>query len=137
MKREELEAAGVDVEDGLGRVLGNEQLYERLLGIFAQDTSYDELARAMERGGKIVSAICAAPMVLAKAGLLEGKQFTMYPGLDEYLPAGYRYESAMAVRDGRIVTGKGPGAVFAFAKELAGALGAETSALYEAMFVNA
>ena len=46
MKREELEAAGVDVEDGLGRVLGNEQLYERLLGIFAQDTSYDELARA-------------------------------------------------------------------------------------------
>lgn len=96
-----------------------------------------DFVRAMERGGKIVSAICAAPMVLAKAGLLEGKKFTMYPGLDEYLPAGYRYDSAMAVQDGRIVTGKGPGAVFAFAKVLAGALGAETDALYATMFVNA
>lgn len=40
-----------------------------------------EFVREMERSGKIVSAICAAPIVLAKAGVLEGKKFTMYPGL--------------------------------------------------------
>ena len=39
-----------------------------------------EFVREMERSGKIVSAICAAPIVLAKAGVLEGKKFTMYPG---------------------------------------------------------
>ena len=47
-----------------------------------------EFVREMERSGKIVSAICAAPIVLAKAGVLEGKKFTMYPGLGEYLPDG-------------------------------------------------
>ena len=95
-----------------------------------------DFVREMERSGKIVSAICAAPMVLAKAGLLEGKRFTMYPGLDEYLPAGCRCGSEQAVRDGRIVTGRGPGAVFAFAGELAASLGAETDELYRAMFVK-
>jgi len=96
-----------------------------------------EFVRAMDRAGKIVAAICAAPMVLGKAGLLDGKRFTMYPGLEKYLPAGCRPGGALAVRDGRIVTGKGPGAVFAFAKELAAALGADASGVYAGMFVTA
>lgn len=95
-----------------------------------------EFVREMERSGKIVSAICAAPIVLAKAGILEGKKFTMYPGLGEYLPDGCVPGEGAAERDGRIVTGKGPGAVFAFAAALAGALGAETDELYRAMFVK-
>lgn len=95
-----------------------------------------EFVRAMDRSGKIVAAICAAPMVLGKAGLLDGKRFTMYPGLEKYLPANCRPGDGLAVRDGRIVTGKGPGAVFAFAKELAAALGADVSGVYRAMFVT-
>lgn len=90
----------------------------------------------MARSGRIVSAICAAPMVLGKAGLLDGKRFTMYPGLEKYLPEGCRPGPEPAVRDGRIVTGKGPGAVFAFAKELAAALGADTAGVYASMFVQ-
>lgn len=66
-----------------------------------------EFVREMERSGKIVSAICAAPIVLAKAGVLEGKKFTMYPGLGEYLPDGCVPGEGAAERDGRIVTRKG------------------------------
>ena len=38
--------------------------------------------------GKIVAAICAAPMVLEKAGVLQGKNFTMYPGMESHAPSG-------------------------------------------------
>ena len=83
----------------------------------------------------VVSAICAAPIVLARAGLLKGKRFTMYPGfessLDGAVPTGRPAE-----RDGNLVTGKGPGAVFAFAAELAQALGRDTKELYAGMFVT-
>jgi len=94
-----------------------------------------EFLREMERSGRVVSAICAAPMVLGKAGLLAGKRFTMYPGLEQYLPEGCRPGPEPAVRDGRLVTGKAAGTVFAFARELAAALGADTSAVYAGMFV--
>ncbi len=96
-----------------------------------------EAVRTMHAAGKIISAICAAPSVLAKAGILEGRKFTVYPGLDRLL-CGCVPCSAAAVRDGNIVTGKGPGAVFAFALELAGALGMRGQAeqLYREMFVE-
>ena len=85
--------------------------------------------------GKIIAAICAAPFVLAKRGLLNGKTFTMYPGFDEYLdgavPTGSPAEAC-----GNIVTGKGPGAVFDFAFKLADSLGKDISSLYDGMFVK-
>ena len=85
----------------------------------------------------MISAICAAPIVLAKANLLENRKFTMYPGFDSYLN-GLKYTSAPAECDGNIVTGKGPGAVFAFAGKLAGALGLakECAELFKGMFVE-
>ena len=58
----------------------------------------------------------------------------MYPGIGEYLPEGCVPGEGAAERDGRIVTGKGPGAVFAFAAALAGALGAETDERYPTMY---
>jgi len=85
------------------------------------------------RGG-VVSAICAAPIVLAKHGLLAGKTFTMYPGFDKYL-GGLVPTGRLAERCGNVVTGKGPGAVFAFARELAAALGVETEEVFRGMFV--
>ena len=85
--------------------------------------------------GGIVSAICAAPIVLAKHGLLEGKTFTMYPGFDDYL-GGLRPTGNPAESCDRVVTGKGPGAVFAFAEKLASALGTDLAPLYGGMFVE-
>ena len=93
MKREELEAAGVDVEDGLGRVLGNEQLYERLLGIFAQDTSYDELARAMERGDDDAARAAAHTLKGAAANLSMKTRAELAMGVLTALRAGDRAEA--------------------------------------------
>jgi putative intracellular protease/amidase len=90
----------------------------------------------MNNAGKVVSAICAAPIVLAKAGLLAGRRFTMYPGFDRYLN-GAQYSANPAEIDGNIVTGKGPGAVFAFSQQLTAALGLEKefSAVSAGMFL--
>ncbi len=68
-------------------------------------------------GQKWLAAICAAPRVLAEAGLLEGKQVTCYPGaLDEYPQLDVR-SSALEI-DGRIITSRGPGTAMDFALAL-------------------
>ena len=102
----------------------------------ADEQVKDLLARTAERGA-VIAAICAAPFILAEQGLLQGKKFTMYPGFDERL-GGLQYDSVPALTDGNIITGKGPGAVFDFVREIAVAigLGAECDELYKAMFVK-
>ncbi|MCQ2379443.1 MAG: DJ-1/PfpI family protein [Victivallaceae bacterium] len=97
-----------------------------------------DLVRNFHSSGRVISAICAAPMVLAEAGILDGVTFTMYPGFDAFMhnlkPSGRAAES-----DGGIVTGRGPGAVFAFARKLAEALGvapAKIDAVMSGMFVE-
>lgn len=94
-----------------------------------------EFVRRIDREGGVVAAICAAPIVLARAGLLAGKRFTMYPGFEAELK-GAVPTGNLAERDGRLITGKGAGAVFAFAREIAAALGLDTTKLYQAMFVT-
>ncbi len=66
---------------------------------------------------KDVAAICAAPMVLANAGLLESKKATCYPGFEKELKNAVHTGEKVTV-DGKIITGKGPGAVFDFALQL-------------------
>ena len=95
-----------------------------------------EIVKQMASSGRVVSAICAAPMVLSQCGVLGGKAFTMYPGMSEFLVSGDVPQSVSAVRDGNIVTGKGPGAVFAFASEVASALGVDASGCYDAMMME-
>lgn len=73
----------------------------------------------MDQEGKFIGAICAAPMVLANSGLLHGKQATSYPTCmpEEHLPnMDYREDSV--VRDGRIITSRGPGTAMDFALSL-------------------
>ena len=84
--------------------------------------------------GKWIGAICAAPFVLGHAGLLRGKNATCYPGYEKELK-GAKCSGALVERDGRIITGKGPGAALEFGFALAEALrGAATAAkLREAM----
>lgn len=47
MNRAVLESAGIDVQEGLDRMMGNEALYERLLGRFLDDVSCDRIAEAI------------------------------------------------------------------------------------------
>ena len=101
------------------------------------DRMVDEVLQKASASGAVIAAICAAPYLLAKRGLLNGKVFTMYPGFDSEL-CGLRYTDEPAEVSGRIVTGKGPGAVFAFSRALAGELGAtsECEELYRGMFIE-
>mgnify|MGYP005919008703 CR=1 FL=1 len=67
-----------------------------------------------DAAGKRLAAICAAPMVLGKLGLLKGRKATCYPSFEQYLE-GAECVSEPVVRDGNIITGMGPGAAMEFA----------------------
>jgi 4-methyl-5(b-hydroxyethyl)-thiazole monophosphate biosynthesis len=85
------------------------------------------LARQRDRGGWI-AAICAAPMVLARHGLLDGRRATSFPGALDGFDAVERLDEPVAV-DGRIVTSRGPGTAMDFALELIERLGSRALAL--------
>lgn len=71
--------------------------------------------------GKSLAAICAAPMVLGKLGLLKGLKATCYPGFEAFLEDA-EYTGAMVECDGNVITGKGPAAAMAFALKVAESL---------------
>jgi len=56
---------------------------------------------------KLIAAICAAPSVLGKLGILKGKQATCYPGFENYL--GESYVGGLVVESHNVITAKGPG----------------------------
>ena len=57
--------------------------------------------------GKLIAAICAAPSVLGKLGILKGKTATCYPGFESFL--GESYIGGLVVESKNIITAKGPG----------------------------
>lgn len=65
------------------------------------------------KAGKPLAAICAAPLVYGRMGLLEGLKATCYPGFEENLE-GASYTGSLVEEDGLFITGKGPAAVFEF-----------------------
>jgi 4-methyl-5(b-hydroxyethyl)-thiazole monophosphate biosynthesis len=70
-------------------------------------------------GGRHVAAICAAPKVLAGAGLLAGKRATGFPGVLESLRLRDTTVTADdVVQDGRVTTSRGPGTAMDFALTL-------------------
>lgn len=69
--------------------------------------------------GRYIAAICAAPKVLASAGLLDGKHATSFPGALEGIAVNdLHYEEKPVVEDGRIITSRGPGTAMDFALTL-------------------
>lgn len=75
-----------------------------------------------------IFAICAAPQILGHKGLLEGKKATCYPGFETELK-GAVLTSLSAVKDGKVITAKGPGATVDFAAEIITELKGEKVAL--------
>ena len=103
------------------------------------DPRVRELLRKMADGGKFTAAICAAPKVLAHAGLLEGKRATGFPGvLDGLNLPNVSLQTTPVVRDGKVITSRGPGTAMDFALELIEALaGSEKRAEVENGLVRA
>ncbi len=82
-----------------------------------------QVLREQAKKGKIVSANCAAPSVLAHLGLLKGKKATCFPTFREELAAcGALVCEEKAVRDGCFITGRGMGASMEFSLLLIEAL---------------
>jgi len=73
-----------------------------------------ELLVEHNKAEKLIAAICAAPAVLGKLGILNGKQATCYPGFEAAL--GESYIGGLVVESKNVITAKGPGlsADFAF-----------------------
>jgi 4-methyl-5(b-hydroxyethyl)-thiazole monophosphate biosynthesis len=65
-------------------------------------------------GGKLICAICAAPFILGKRGILKGKRATCFPGFEKYLE-GAEVVDAGVVRDGKVITGRAMGSAHTFA----------------------
>jgi len=74
-----------------------------------------EILKKMNEQGKIVAAICGSPAVLAKAGILENKKATIYPGMERELP---RPRAERVVVDGNIITSQAAGTTMEFALKL-------------------
>ncbi|MHC6203426.1 DJ-1 family glyoxalase III [Breznakiellaceae bacterium SP9] len=86
---------------------------------------------AMAAAGKLVAAICAAPaVVLAPLGLLKGKRFTCYPGMEDNVPpsSGAQWSSDPVVRDGRIITSRAAGTAGLWAAAIVEALEGQKAA---------
>jgi protease I len=83
------------------------------------------LVKEANRAGKVVSAICLAPVTLANAGLLEGKRATAYPSAESFLKwKGAIYTGNAVEVEGNIVTANGPEAAEEFAQAVAGMVAA-------------
>ena len=81
------------------------------------DVAVTGALKQMNRDGKIVAAICAAPSVLGKCGILEGKKATCYPGFEDKL-IGAEIVNKAVVTDGNVITSRGLGTSMEFGFEL-------------------
>lgn len=80
------------------------------------DSRIHQLISSMAENGRYVAAICAAPKVLARSGLLDGKRATAYPGtLEKMALSTTEIVSDAVVSDAQIITSRGPGTAMDFA----------------------
>ena len=86
-----------------------------------------ELVRRYDKNGAYIAAICAAPTVLAKAGILDGREVTSYPGTENAFDGKF-YKTDAVVVSGHIITSRAPGTAITFALTLAEILTGKESA---------
>ncbi len=84
--------------------------------------------------GKYIGSICAAPSILGRKGLLNGKKATCFPGFEELLE-GAQFTGAPVEQDGKIVTARGAGVAVEFGLKLVEVLSGKAASdkLREAM----
>jgi len=84
---------------------------------------YLNLAKDAANANKIIAAICLAPMILANAKLLDGKNATVFESAKEFIiERGAKYTNKQVVQDGNIITGNGPNAAKEFAEMIVKAI---------------
>lgn len=88
----------------------------------------EELVRSAAEKGLWVAAICAAPTLLGRWGLLTGKDAVCYPGMEEGLTGAKARMDRGFVADGKIITGRAAGSAFDFGLALIEALAGKAEA---------
>ncbi len=76
-----------------------------------------ECVRYCYDNGLLIAAICAAPSVFGRMGLLRGKKATCFPGFEKELE-GAEYTGAHVESDGNVITGKGAGCALTFGRAI-------------------
>jgi len=91
---------------------------------YFNDSVAHDIAQSANECGKVVAAICIAPVILAKAGLLEGKKATCFDGVfsSQLESMGAEFTSEDVVIDGNIITANGPAAAKDFGNAIAKSL---------------
>lgn len=86
-----------------------------------------EIIRLFDKSGKMLAAICAAPSIYGRMGLLMGKNATVYPGFEDFM-IGADCTGESVVTDGRYTTAKGMGVSLQFALRLVNILSSKEKA---------
>lgn len=81
------------------------------------DKKVIEIVKKMNDDKNLISAICAGPIVLEKAGIIKDKKITSYPGFEDQLKSSTYLETSL-VKDGNIITSRGPSLAVDFALEI-------------------
>ncbi len=82
----------------------------------------DRIIFEANNSGKWIAAICAAPMILGKRGLLKGKEAVCFPGFEKYLE-GAVVKADKAIVSANIITSRGAGTAFDFAWTILSVIG--------------
>ncbi|MBQ9383624.1 MAG: DJ-1/PfpI family protein [Ruminiclostridium sp.] len=103
------------------------------LGLEGSRTVQDMIDYCAENG-KYIAAICAAPSIIGKKGLLKGKKATCFPGFEDFLE-GAEFTGEPVEHDGNIITARGAGVALEFGLKLVEVLSGKPAAdkLKEAM----
>jgi 4-methyl-5(b-hydroxyethyl)-thiazole monophosphate biosynthesis len=103
----------------------------------AEDERVIGLVQRLHAAGRRTAAICAAPLVLARAGVIDGVPVTSHPSVRKELGAARVQDAPRVVRSGNVITSQGPGTAIEFAlalvEEICGA--AKAAELSRAMVV--
>lgn len=93
-----------------------------------------EKLRNMYENKKLVSAICASPIVLGEAGVIKGK-YTCYPSCESSVKGGEYIEKDLVVCEENVITSKGPATTIFFALELVKYLNGSNEELSKALLI--
>ena len=97
----------------------------KAVDILKRTNSLLEIIKKLDNKQKLVAAICAAPTILAKLGILEERKATVYPGLERELP---KPRDDKVIVDKNIITSQGPGTAIEFSLKIVEFLKGEAKA---------
>lgn len=84
-----------------------------------KSSSVKNILQKMKSADKLIGAICASPaVVLSAQGILDGKKATCYPGFEKDMGSKVTFSTQRVVKDGRVITSRGPGTAMEFALAL-------------------